>query len=71
LDTYTIVALVIYCLFLAYSIITTIAFGEGNLDYYDVRGPYQVGHKDDFNSTGNAISVYYPMNVKEYNNNLY
>ena len=66
MEAYTIVSLVIYCLFLLYSITTTIIFGEGNNDYYKVSGPYQVGHRDDYTSNGNAISIYYPMDIEEY-----
>jgi len=71
LRVYNIVALIIYVLFLGSAIAITIIFGEGNLDRIKVGGPFQVGHQDIFQTEGgNAMSVYYPIDIDEYDLNI-
>lgn len=46
-------------------------YGDGNLDKIKLIGPYQVGHKDfHLKHTGIAGSVYYPMDIAEYNSTI-
>ena len=40
MDVYSIIALVIYCLFLGFSILATIIFGWGDFAKMEMRGPY-------------------------------
>jgi len=62
MDVYSIIALIIYCLFLSLSILSVVFFGEGNLDRYEITGPFEVGHKDLFTlANGFELSCYYPM----------
>ena len=71
MDVFSIIALIIYCSFLLFSILCTIAFGEGNLDRIEMTGPFQVGHKDIHSSKdGIALSVYYPMDRDEYDKTI-
>jgi hypothetical protein len=46
MDVYSVIALVVYCLFLSLSIVLVVVFGEGNMDKFELTGPYEVGHKD-------------------------
>ena len=67
MDVYSIIALVIYCLFLGFAIIATLVYGWGDFSKLKMRGPYQVGHKEFHSSKdGVAISVYYPMDKDTY-----
>jgi hypothetical protein len=67
MDVYSVIALIIYCIFLAIAIICAINFGEGNLDKFELTGPYEVGHKDMFTiEDGLELSCYYPMDRDEY-----
>jgi len=40
MDVYSIIALVIYCVFLATAILANIIFGEGNFNKFTMSGPY-------------------------------
>lgn len=40
MDVYSIVALVIYCIFLGLAILAVIIFGEGNMDKFELTGPF-------------------------------
>ena len=67
LDVFSIVALCIYCTFLAYAIIVTLIFGENNLNKMPMTGPYEVGFRMVHTSKeGLEVSVYYPMDREEY-----
>lgn len=67
MDVYSIIALVIYCLFLGFAIFATLIYGWGDFGKMKMRGPYQVGHKDiHCSKDGVAASVYYPMDRDTY-----
>ena len=67
LDVFSIIALCIYCTFLAYAIIVTIIFGENNLNWIKMTGPYEVGYREfHTKADGLIVSVWYPMDREEY-----
>lgn len=66
MDVYAIAALIIYCCFLAFAILITIIYGEANFSRLKMVGPYQVAHKDLWSKDGISVSVYYPMDIEEY-----
>lgn len=62
LEEYNIVAEVIFCTILFFGILVSILYGEGNFNRLELTGRYEVGHKEIYISkTGNAVSVFYPM----------
>ena len=64
---YNIIAEIILCTVIFLGILTTIIYGEANFDKLKLTGPFEVGHKDiHINGTGNAISVFYPMDKDVY-----
>lgn len=72
MDVFSYIALAIFLIFLIFAICGNIIFGEGNLDKIVMTGPFQVGHKDVFcTKSGAAVSVFYPMDIEEYNNQIY
>lgn len=59
---FNLIAEIILCLVIFFGILATILYGEGDFDRLVLTGPYEVGHKDmHISGTGNAISVFYPM----------
>ena len=59
---YNLIAEIILCLVIFLGILFTILFGEANFNRVVLTGPFEVGHKDIYiSSTGNAVSVFYPM----------
>lgn len=66
MDVYSVIALVIYCVFLAIALLLVFIFGEGDLDRFKISGPFEVGHKDMFTSDGVEMSCFYPMDKEEY-----
>lgn len=66
MDVYSIIALIIYCCFLSFAIISSFIFGEANFNLLKLIGPYQVGHKEFFSNEGFGITVFYPMDKEEY-----
>ena len=67
LDVFSIIALCIYCTFLGYAIIVSFLFGENNLNWAKVNGPYEVGYREfHTEADGLLVSVYYPMDRDEY-----
>lgn len=64
---YNLIAEIILCLVILCGILSSILFGEATFDRLKLTGPFQVGHKDiHISSTGNAISVFYPMDKHVY-----
>lgn len=71
LEVFSYIALAIYCTFLAFSILTSLIWGENNLSTIYMVGPYEVGHKDFYTTVeGIACSAYYPMDKEEYIKNI-
>ena len=71
MDVYSLVALIIYSLFLILTLVAIIIFGEGNVDSFKLTGPFAVGHKDLFTTEdGVEMSVYYPMDKEEYTDTI-
>lgn len=67
MDVFSVIALIIYCSFLGFSIFVTVSFGEANFDKIKMTGPFQVGHMDIYSEReGGAVSVWYPMDLEEY-----
>ena len=59
---YNLIAEIILCVVIFLGILVTILFGEANFERLKLTGPFEVGHKDiHISHTGNAISVFYPM----------
>ena len=59
---YNLIAEIVLCTVIFFGILMTILFGEANFNRLILTGPYEVGHKNmHISSTGNAISVFYPM----------
>jgi len=71
MDIFSYIALAVYCILLILPIIGILIFGEGNLDRLEMTGPFEVGHKDMHLSDGAAVSIFYPMDKEEYNNQIY
>jgi len=64
---YNLIAEIILCLVIFAGILITILFGEGDFAKVKLTGPFEVGHKDiHITGTGNAISVFYPMDKDVY-----
>ena len=64
---YNIVELVILCTVIFIGVLVWIIWGEANFDRVILTGPYEVGHMDIYmKNTGNAVSVYYPMDKDEH-----
>ena len=56
------VTLIVYFVGLALILGYVAGYGEGNLSRIKLVGPYQVGHREfHLRDSGNAVSVYYPM----------
>lgn len=70
MDVYSIIALVIYCSFLTFSILASFIFGEANFNRLKMVGEYQVGHKDYFTRDGISVSIFYPMDRGEYDKTI-
>jgi len=67
MDTFSYIALGIYCVFLLTAIILTLIWGEANFDRVKLSGPFQVGHQDYMcQKEGIFISVWYPMDKEEH-----
>lgn len=67
LDVFSIIALCIYSTFLGYAIFVSFIFGENNLNWAKVNGPYEVGYREfHTEADGLLVSVYYPMDRDEY-----
>ena len=59
---YNIIAEIILCVVIFIGILSSLMYGEANFNRLYLTGPFEVGHKDiNISSTGNAISVFYPM----------
>lgn len=68
MEEYNIVALIIFSTVVFFGLITPIFYGDSNFSLVELSGPYEVGHKDIFMSvTGNAVSVFYPMDKDVHN----
>jgi hypothetical protein len=66
-DSHSMIALAVFSFVLTLSVLNNILFGEATFNHLKMVGPYQVGHQDIHTSlTGIAVSVYYPMDTKEY-----
>lgn len=64
---YNLIAEIFLCIVIFFGILVTILFGEANFNRLVLTGPYEVGHKDlHISSTGNAVSVFYPMDRDVY-----
>jgi hypothetical protein len=64
---YNLIAEIILCVVIVLGILTTILFGESNFERVKLTGPFEVGHKDiHISHTGNAVSVFYPMDKEVY-----
>lgn len=62
MQEYNIVAEIILCTVIFFGILTAILYGEANFNRVTLTGPFEVGHKDiHISKTGNAVSVFYPM----------
>jgi hypothetical protein len=71
MDVYSIIALAIYCTFLFITLLAVFLYGEGNMDRFELTGPFEVGHKDLWTPTGGLeLSIYYPMDKDEYKQTL-
>lgn len=71
MEVFSVVALVIYCIFLLSAILASVIYGECNFNTVKLTGPFQVAHMDAYCSKdGTAISVWYPMDKEEYNNTI-
>lgn len=71
MDTFSYIALAIYCVFLLTAIILTLIWGEANFDRVKLSGPFQVGHQDYMcKKQGIFVSVWYPMDKEEHYNTL-
>ena len=66
MDVFSYIALGIYCCFLAFSILASFIFAEANFDKLKLIGSYQVGHKDYYTRDGISMSIFYPMDLEEY-----
>jgi len=68
MQEYNIVALIIFSTVVFFGLITPIFYGDSNFKRVELSGPYEVGHKDIYmNVTGNAVSVFYPMDKDVHN----
>ena len=64
---YNLIAEIFLCIVIFLGILMTLLFGEGNFNRLKLSGPFEVGHKDiHISSSGNAVSVFYPMDKDVY-----
>ena len=63
----SLIMLVFYFVGMAVIVGYVAGYGEGNLSRIKLVGPYQVGHREfHLQHSGNAVSVYYPMDKADY-----
>jgi hypothetical protein len=68
MEVFSVVALVIYCVFLLIAIMASIMYGECNFNAVKLTGPFQVAHMDAHcKKDGTALSIWYPMDKEVYN----